>query len=50
MDLSKNGTEFGVLVKKYDFFDDMPSGALIDEEHRKFYAPSAYGDMVPEGE
>ena len=39
--LSKRGTKFGVLVKKYDFFEDVPSEVLIDEEHRNLYAEIA---------
>lgn len=39
--LSKRGTEFGILVKKYDFFEDVPSEVLIDEEHRNLYAEIA---------
>lgn len=39
--LSKRGTEFGILVKEYDFFEDVPSEVLIDEEHRNLYAEIA---------
>ena len=39
--LSDRGAKFKDLVEKYVLFEDMPSKVLIDEEHRKFYAPSA---------
>ena len=42
--LSNRGAKFKDLVEKYALFEDMPSDVLIDEEHRKFYAPSAYGE------
>ena len=42
--LSKRGAKFRDLVEKYALFKDMPSEVLIDEEHRKLYAPSAYGE------
>ncbi|MCE2432739.1 MAG: hypothetical protein J4F29_07430 [Candidatus Latescibacteria bacterium] len=42
--LSDRGAKFKDLVEKYALFEDMPSDVLIDEEHRKIYAPSAYGE------
>lgn len=45
--LSDRGAKFKDLVEKYALFEDMPSEVLIDEvdeEHRKLYAPSAYGE------
>ena len=42
--LSDRGAQFKDLVEKYALFEDLPSKVLIDEEHRKLYAPSAYGE------
>ena len=45
--LSDRGAKFKDLVEKYALFEDMPSEVLIDEvdeEHRKLYKPSAYGE------
>ena len=42
--LSDRGAKFKDLVEKYALFEDMPSEVLIDEEHRKLYVPSAYGE------
>ena len=42
--LSDRGAQFKDLVEEYALFEDMPSGVLIDEEHRNLYAPSAYGE------
>ena len=42
--LSDRGAKFKDLVEKYALFEDMPSEVLIDEEHRKLYALSAYGE------
>ena len=44
--LSGRGAKFKELVEKYALFEDMPSKVLINEEHRKLYAESAYGEMV----
>ena len=42
--LSARGAKFKDLVEQYALFEDMPSKVLIDGEHQKFYAPSAYGE------
>ncbi len=41
--LSDRGAKFKDLVEEYALFEDLSPKVLIDEEHRKFYAPSAYG-------
>ena len=41
--LSDRGAKFKDLVEEYALFEDMPPKVLIDEEHRKLYAASAYG-------
>ena len=42
--LSDRGAKFKDLVEEYALFEDMPPKVLIDEEHRKLYAASAYGE------
>ena len=42
--LSDRGTEFKGLVERYALFENISSEVLIDEEHKKLYAPSAYGE------
>ncbi|MYB54982.1 MAG: hypothetical protein F4X51_01210 [Gemmatimonadetes bacterium] len=42
--LTDRGANFKDLVEKYPLFAYMPSDVSIDEEHRKLYAPSAYGE------
>ncbi len=42
--LSDRGAKFKDLVEEYALFEDMPPKVLIDEEHLKLYAPSAYGE------
>ena len=42
--LSDRGAKFKDLVEEYALFEDMPPKVLIDEEHRKLYAASAYDE------
>ena len=42
--LSDRGAKFKDLIEKYALLEDLPSEVLIDEEHRKLYALSAYGE------
>lgn len=42
--LSNRGAKFKDLVETYALFEDMSFEVLLNEEHRKLYSPSAYGE------
>ena len=41
--LSNRGAKFKDLVEKYALLEDMNFVVLLNQKHRKLYAPSAYG-------
>ncbi|MCV6639237.1 putative phage abortive infection protein [Candidatus Albibeggiatoa sp. nov. NOAA] len=42
---SEKKPQFKNLIEKYTFFEDFPEELLLDPEHKKLYAPSAYSDQ-----
>ena len=44
--LSERGAEFKGLVEDYALLEDVSSTELIDEEHKKHYKKSAFGESV----
>ena len=40
---TKDGTNFKQYIEKYELFDNLPMGLLLDKDHVNFYNAEAYG-------